>query len=1115
MNTAKFFSPSQESSTIFSSSLHTKQLKSINKKVIKIDSILKDSFTLRKKLQEKTVIKKSQLSFQEKEKNLEKEKLPKSEKGIKSVPTPSGGGIFGWIGNFINNVIFGFIAIRLIDHLPKLLSLVPVINGVMNSVIDWGGKLLEGLVTFIDWGYSAYDNTVKVFTKFGGEGAAKKFEEFMGKFKDVLNYSIIAGMLFSDLALSGGGGGGVGDVVGDVVGDQLQRRVVEQGGRQVAQQAGTQAARTAGIGVGGATLIVAGVGLLASALGEGAFQLKKFSKKIEKDAFKKRDQLKKNWEKTPAWNILGKAWNAAQYAFFESFVVPGMRLTNWILNGLGITLDIVGAPFRYAVELIRWALMALNNDTKGMAEQKKNLSKFDARIRDGIREHFAGFLGPIFRVIGKKDWADNIEKQGSWGSLYGNKAVKDMYGYASGGSTRGGQYLSGSARREIRPQKKLRRVVTKPAKLYQGRTAGGIDNIQKVFPEAKNITTQKGTGPQTKDETMNPYGFMSHSYYRLASVPFVGPILAMPLKVMMGDTIDSAYYTSVGQGFSGLMAKAYDEGAFSDDFPIQEFDFEKIVSKSVQQLATREITSVRSELMRQLGLEKAKPTGGDQTEGDECICPEDGGIAGANIQGGTSDFWTLVALASREDGDPQSWADVAQSVYNRLASGAYSGKTIKDLITATWQYEPTWRYPSGGSAGKPNRQWFTITDAASAAAASGQSIDAMKSVASALLNPSYQANARSFVQGRTDFTGYAKSARTGQIQRKSGDNYFGWDWTYKGNTVASVPNFSASASSSGPAPTLIASSSPAGSVSDCSCDGDNIPDTGGITTPTDPAAYGEGKGKQIYLHWTAGGYSSIPRGSYHTVITGDGKAHNVIPYTQKGEHTYRRNTNSVGLSLAAMGGSPDPWSIPPTAAQLSGMALETAKIAKAWGWSASDINIKNVLTHAEAGSNKDGRNMHDNYGPKEWGGTGERWDLFQLQKGDPKGSGGDKIRSMIKSKMGSAGKFGGGPINEGLTKVHPGEFVIDRDSVDLFGMEFMNIINQVENKSQLRRAKDSLIQILMEKVPYYSDMAPDEYITVPSSGGGYAPNVAVLSGSVSSGGGSDSCPWGDKMEFGN
>ena len=131
MNTAKFFSSGQESSTIFSSPSHTKQLSSINKKVIKIDSILKKSFSLRKQLQDKKVIKKSQSSFQEREKNLEKTKLPKAEKGIKSVPTISGGGIFGWIGNFINNVIFGFIAVRLIEHLPKLLSLVPIINGVM------------------------------------------------------------------------------------------------------------------------------------------------------------------------------------------------------------------------------------------------------------------------------------------------------------------------------------------------------------------------------------------------------------------------------------------------------------------------------------------------------------------------------------------------------------------------------------------------------------------------------------------------------------------------------------------------------------------------------------------------------------------------------------------------------------------------------------------------------------------------------------------------------------------------------------------------------------------------------------------------------------------------
>lgn len=40
----------------------------------------------------------------------------------------------------------------------------------------------------------------------------------------------------------------------------------------------------------------------------------------------------------------------------------------------------------------------------------------------------------------------------------------------------------------------------------------------------------------------------------------------------------------------------------------------------------------------------------------------------------------------------------------------------------------------------------------------------------------------------------------------------------------------------------------------------------------------------------------------------------------------------------------------------------------------------------EAISNRDGREMHDNYGPVIWGGTGERWDFLQLEKGGPPSS---------------------------------------------------------------------------------------------------------------------------------
>jgi SepF-like predicted cell division protein (DUF552 family) len=175
----------------------------------------------------------------------------------------------------------------------------------------------------------------------------------------------------------------------------------------------------------------------------------------------------------------------------------------------------------------------------------------------------------------------------------------------------------------------------------------------------------------------------------------------------------------------------------------------------------------------------------DSTQPDETFPP---------ISGGGSDFWTLVAVVSREDGDPQGRADVAQSIYNRLASGAYAGKTIRELILAKTQFQPTWDYPKKGKYGTPNPEWYNITDAKSAAKATGMSEGAMNSVANQLMDPTLQKNAAEFVGGRTDFTGYSKSQseRQGQVLRKSGDNYFGWDWNYRGTKVASVPKFNVS-----------------------------------------------------------------------------------------------------------------------------------------------------------------------------------------------------------------------------------------------------------------------------------------------------------------------------------
>ena len=163
------------------------------------------------------------------------------------------------------------------------------------------------------------------------------------------------------------------------------------------------------------------------------------------------------------------------------------------------------------------------------------------------------------------------------------------------------------------------------------------------------------------------------------------------------------------------------------------------------------------------------------------------------------------------------------------------------------------------------------------------------------------------------------------------------------------------------------------------------------------------RGGKIFLHWAGSGYSGA-HPNYHATVQGSGKVVKTNDYnTFGGGHTHLRNNTGIGLSLAAMNGASDSHfgSFPVKPIQYKGMANLTAKIAKEWGWSAGDISVKNVMTHAEAASGKDGLLPgNDNYGPQSWGGDGTRWDLWKLYQGDSNGTGGEKIRNMIRSAMG-------------------------------------------------------------------------------------------------------------------
>ena len=124
----------------------------------------------------------------------------------------------------------------------------------------------------------------------------------------------------------------------------------------------------------------------------------------------------------------------------------------------------------------------------------------------------------------------------------------------------------------------------------------------------------------------------------------------------------------------------------------------------------------------------------------------------------------------------------------------------------------------------------------------------------------------------------------------------------------------------------------------------------------------------IYLHWTATHDGWIRPGHYHSIVTGDGQVHRLHAYdVALPAHTWRRNTDSVALAVACMGGMPDPWTQAPSPLQLSSLCQEAASLVRRLGWSAEEITLQRVMTHAEAAANRDGRMLHDNLWARELG----------------------------------------------------------------------------------------------------------------------------------------------------
>ena len=442
---------------------------------------------------------------------------------------------------------------------------------------------------FVAGAYELRDKTAGFMKNLGGDLLLGTFQAFEGAISKVIEASII-------IMMASGGDGGLLDVGGEMIGDWLKKKGAAKAATGATKAVGGAAAKAGGIGAGAVAGIVAGAGLLASALGEGAFQLRKVADKPIKETQKKYDKA--------SWLDPRK--------YFHGAVLAGQKMLFAPIAALGLLLDIVGAPFRYAIELTRYPFLG----EKDKKKQARNLAKMDSRIREDFRKGLNMLtLGFAFK------------EKGQFGNIYGNKgAQKEMMSKMASGGTAGRRKVSRKLKRP-RVQKHIMPTTIRP-----GSSIGDKKDFDKMFPDTKNYQKHVNkpgekawwdpagvfTGNQKEDEKvstggggkpMDPIGYIEEAYKTTSEAPFFGPLMGATIKLVAGDEPSKIDYMNVGKGLNawvystfGDAVKEYAEGGEVSNMFLDGKDLSAAIAKSVEHNTKKRANDVITELRSQLAM---------------------------------------------------------------------------------------------------------------------------------------------------------------------------------------------------------------------------------------------------------------------------------------------------------------------------------------------------------------------------------------------------------------------------------------------------------------------------------------------------------------------------------
>ena len=171
-------------------------IQDISLAVSEIAQIMQGSLVLKEKAQRKNRIAAEKEKRAAREVATEKPKKKEKGGGMPEIKVPGVGllqGIFGFITKFL----YGVVIMKLIEFAPQLQKVIglfkmatPLLFGKYGLFTVAGG-FLDGLASFIDFGYKLVDGAEKIVGKIFGEEGAEKFKTFMENLKNLISGFIV------------------------------------------------------------------------------------------------------------------------------------------------------------------------------------------------------------------------------------------------------------------------------------------------------------------------------------------------------------------------------------------------------------------------------------------------------------------------------------------------------------------------------------------------------------------------------------------------------------------------------------------------------------------------------------------------------------------------------------------------------------------------------------------------------------------------------------------------------------------------------------------------------------------------------------------------------------